>query len=42
MSSDSASQLDVSCRPATYFRIGLDKQLLAKVKGAERRAACNG
>jgi hypothetical protein len=40
MSSDGSSQVDLSWRPETYFwPSGLEKQLLAKVKGAARRAA---
>jgi hypothetical protein len=40
VSPDSSSQVDLSWRPETYFwPSGLEKQLLAKVKGAARRAA---
>ena len=40
MSPDSSSPVDLSWRPETYFwPSGLEKQLLAKVKGAARRAA---
>jgi hypothetical protein len=40
MSPHSASQLELSWRPVSYFwPAGLDKQLLAQIKGAERRAA---
>jgi hypothetical protein len=40
MGPDSASQVDLSWRPETYFwPSGLEEQLLAKVKGAARRAA---
>jgi hypothetical protein len=40
MSPDSSSRIEMSWRPDTYFwPPGLEKQLLAKVKGAARRAA---
>lgn len=40
MSNDQSHQIDLSWRPTTYFwPAGLETQLLAKIKGAARRAA---